>query len=140
MPFCYLHKISNMPSRDPAIKALRPAIPVVNNQETRPEEIFQNNTLRPVLKLQNELLLTIFKQYAHKRKGVFFTLNPPKQLEYIDHSIRTDQKFKNLMLGTIIGHFTLQEWEEYLQHESELRRRITDLIIQRLQSQADSIR
>jgi hypothetical protein len=128
-----------MLSRDQEIKVLRPAIPVVNNQETRPQEVFQNTTLRPVLKLQNELLLSLFKHYAHKRKDVFFQMNAPKQLEYIDHSIRTDQKFKNLLLGTVIGHFTLAEWEIYQQYEPELRRRITDLIIQRLQSQADSI-
>ena len=39
------------------------------------EERFQNATLRPVLKLQNPLLLASFVNYANKHKGVFYKLS-----------------------------------------------------------------
>ena len=115
---------------------LRPQIPtILNEQEISPAERFQNLTLRPILKLQNELLVEIFKQYIKKRKGVFHQLSPVKREEYIQNSLRQDLKFKNLLLGTIIGHFTLEEWITFQKQEKELIRRMTSLLIQRLQSQ-----
>ena len=46
------------------------------------EERFQNETLRPILKLQNPLLIEVFYNYIEKRKGVFFELSLPKKLDY----------------------------------------------------------
>ena len=40
------------------------------------EEAFQNHTLRPILKIQNDLLVQVFINYAIKQKSVFFTLSP----------------------------------------------------------------
>lgn len=37
-----------------------------------PEEKFQNQTLRPILKWQNELLLEVFRNYASKQKVYSF--------------------------------------------------------------------
>jgi len=45
-----------------------------------PDERFQNETLRPILKLQNPLLLVVFHNYIEKRKGVFYTLGIEKKL------------------------------------------------------------
>ena len=38
-------------------------------------EKFQNDTLRPILKLQNDLLIHVFIQYCQQRKGLFFKLS-----------------------------------------------------------------
>ena len=38
------------------------------------EERFQNSTLRPVIKLQNPLLIEVFRNYINKHKGVFYEL------------------------------------------------------------------
>ena len=51
------------------------------------EERFQNQTLRPILKFQNDLFLEVFKNYATKQKGVFFTLTPEKKMNYIENAI-----------------------------------------------------
>ena len=98
-------------------------------------EQFQNRTLRPLLKFQNELLVAIFRKYITRRKEVFNQLSKSKQRVYIEESIRKDQKFKHLLLGTIIGQFTSEEWEQYLEVEKELNRRMADMIIQSLQDQ-----
>jgi len=42
------------------------------------EERFQNATLRPILKLQNPLLVAVFHNYIQKRKGVFYDLGLKK--------------------------------------------------------------
>ncbi len=100
---------------------------------------FQNATLRPILKLQNELLLQMFKHYLQKTKGSFFQLPPPRQLEFIANSIRSDLRFRNLLTGVVIGHFTETEWEVFAAQEQELTRRIADLLIQRFGDQMDKL-
>ena len=100
-------------------------------QHSSSAEQFQNRTLRPILKLQNELLLAVFKHYLAKRKSVFYQLSAPKRLEYIEHNIRQDQKFRHQLLGLVLGQLTLEEWQQYQEEEKELSRRITQLLIQR---------
>lgn len=98
-------------------------------------ENFQNQTLRPILKQQNELLLAVFKQYISVRKGTFFKLSETEQLEYISHAVKRDMKFKHYLEGIISGHFTLEEYRLFLENEEELTKRLINLLVQRLQSQ-----
>ncbi len=100
---------------------------------------FQNATLRPILKLQNELLLQMFKHYLQKSKGSFFQLAPPKQLEFIANSVRSDLRFRNMLTGVIIGHFTEQEWDLFATQEQELTRRIADMLIERFSDQIETL-
>ncbi len=122
------------PSRDEALLALRPSI-TTEATTAGPTEHFQNTTLRPVLKLQNELVLAVFQDYIMKRKNTFAQMAATDQLAYIDHAIRQDQKFKNLLAGLIMGHFTAAEWTAFRLDEAELTRRLVSLLIQRLQQQ-----
>jgi len=127
-----------MQSRNKQLKDIRPAIPSITEENvTTVVEQFQNRTLRPILKFQNDLLLKIFHQYIQKRKNKFHQLSTPKRLEYIQTNIRNDLKFRNLLTGTVIGHLTIEEFEIYQKNESELRRRIITLLIQRLQDQVN---
>jgi NDP-sugar pyrophosphorylase family protein len=99
------------------------------------EESFQNETLRPVLKLQNPLLLATFVNYATKHKGVFFDIPTDKQLAYIENAVHKDQKFRNALKGMIIGQFTVEEYNIYTQNSSQLNKRMMSLVITRLQDQ-----
>ena len=99
------------------------------------EERFQNETLRPVLKLQNPLLLATFVNYATKHKGVFFDIPTDKQLAYIENAVHKDQKFRNALKGVIIGQFTVEEYNIYTQNSSQLNKRMMSLVITRLQDQ-----
>ena len=123
-------------NRDDEITSMRPSIEVniEENLENTPGH-FQNATLRPILKLQNELLLQMFKHYLEKLKGSFFQLSPDKQLDFISNSIRSDLRFRNMLTGVIIGHFTKNEWDVFAKQEQEITRRIADLLIQRLKDQ-----
>ncbi len=127
-------------NRDNKLTSLRSSIEV--NIEENPENSlghFQNATLRPILKLQNELLLQMFKHYLEKLKGSFYELTPAKQLDFITNSIRSDLRLRNLLTGVIIGHFTKNEWDVFATQEQEVTRRIADLLIQRLQDQVDKL-
>ncbi len=120
--------------REQELPKLRPIITfeVEANGEV---EKFQNDVLRPILKLQNDLLVQIFIQYCHQRKGGFFKLADKDKLLYIDQTIRKDMKFKHYLEGVIAGHFTLDEYLLFLGNEEELTKRMIHLLIQRLQSQ-----
>lgn len=122
------------------LKAIRPAIPsIALAHETTAAEQFQNSCLRPILKLQNELLIALFRRYIVSRKGKFNQLAETAKAAYIADNIKKDLKFKNLLIGTIIGHFTLEEYQLYQSHAAELNRRISNMLIKRLQDQVDSL-
>ena len=102
------------------------------------EERFQNETLRPILKLQNPLFIAVFQNYIEKRKGVFYDLGVEKKLAYIESSLIKDQKFRNSVKGMIIGHFTLEEYQTYSANSSSLNKRMMNMVIERLKDQVQA--
>lgn len=120
-------------TRDQQLPTIRPDLSLDSTQ-SKPEEAFQNQTLRPILKMQHPLLAGLFSAYIHKRKDTYFLLSKAARLAWIAHSVRTDLRFRNLLVGTVIGHFTEKELAEYLANEPENLRRIVGLLVQRLQS------
>ena len=105
------------------------------NVESLSEEYFQNNTLRPILKLQNDLLIEVFKNYAVKQKSTFFELYPDKKEKYIENVIQKDIKFRNSLKGIIIALFSVEEYLDYIKNSSNLNKRMMTMLIERLKSQ-----
>jgi hypothetical protein len=99
------------------------------------EERFQNQTLRPILKLQNDLLLASFENYIKKMKNTYYELKLEKRMNYITKSIQKDIKFRNSLKGMIPGQFTIEEYELYIQNSSALNKRMMNMVIKRLQDQ-----
>lgn len=104
------------------------------NDSMSSEEHFQNATLRPVVKMQHELLVAVFKNYISKRKNVFYELTLPKRLAYIEHAIHKDMKFRNSVKGMIIGQFTVDEYAIYIKNSSALNKRMMNIVKERLVS------
>ncbi len=128
-----------MKTRDSHVLELRgEALGVITFQSSN-EESFQNKTLRPILKLQNDMFIAVFINYAIKQKNVFFNLTPEKKLAYIENVIQRDIKFRNSLKGIIIGLFTIDEYNEYIQNSSNLNKRMMNLLIERLKSQVQLI-
>ncbi|CAI8156604.1 MAG: Uncharacterised protein [Bacteroidota bacterium] len=99
------------------------------------EERFQNATIRPILKLQNPLLVAAFINYANKHKGVFYELSIEKRMQYIETAVCKDQKFRNSLKGMLIGQFTVEEYQLYITNSSKHNKRMMNLVIARLQDQ-----
>lgn len=124
-----------MNPRDLQLLEMRPEIPSAKISENMSfDERFQNKTLRPVVKLQNDLLIEVFRNYVAKHKYAFYELNLEKRLNYIENSIHKDIKFRNSLKGIIIGQFTLEEYTLYIQNSSALNKRMMNIVIERLQS------
>ena len=125
-----------MNDRHNDILRIRPQIKKHQTFETMSaEERFQNVTLRPILKLQNPLIIASFVNYAIKHKGVFFDIPTDKQLAYIENAIHKAQKLRNALKGLVIGQFTMKEYTSYTQNSSKLNKRMMSLVITRLQDQ-----
>ena len=128
-----------MEARDTHVLELRgESYGTINNQSSS-EEIFQNKTLRPILKMQNDLFIQVFINYAVKQKNVFFSLTPEKKMVYIENVIQRDIKFRNSLKGMIIALFTIDEYAEYIRISSNLNKRMMNMLVERLKSQLQVI-
>ncbi|MCX7549551.1 glyoxalase [Xanthomarina sp. F2636L] len=96
------------------------------------DERFQNTTLRPIIKLQNDLFVEVFKNYVSKHKNVFFDLPIEKQVDYIENAIQKDMKFRNSLKGMVIGQFTVEEYQFYITNSSALNKRMMHIVKERL--------
>ena len=125
-----------MSTRSEKLLQQRPDIPTSKiNDQMGSEEYFQNAVLRPILKLQNDLFINVFKNYIKKHKNVFYELSLEKKQRYIEHAIQKDIKFRNSLKGIIIGMFTVEEYETYTMNSSALNKRMMNLLIVRLKDQ-----
>ncbi|MEO9891154.1 glyoxalase [Aurantibacter sp.] len=125
-----------MNERSNNILKIRPEISKIKVFDTiSSEEHFQNNTLRPVIKLQNFLLIAAFRNYIVKHKNSFYQLSIEKRLLFIENAIQKDIKFRNSLKGMVIGQFTLEEYEFYIQNSSKLNKRMMNMVVNRIKDQ-----
>ena len=126
--------------RDAKLLALRPELSQVRlDHQMSDHEYFQNNTLRPILKLQNDLILALFRHYIDKHKGAFYEISPERKLDYIESAIHKDMKFRNILKGLVLGQFTLEEYQTYSADSSAINKRILSMIKERLKSQVQML-
>lgn len=122
-----------MNPRDIQLLSLRPAIPsarVSDNMSS--DEQFQNKTLRPVAKLQDDLLVLVFRNYIEKHKNTFYEFSVEKKMQFIENAVQKDIKFRNNLKGLIIGQFSLEEYGIYIQNSSALNKRMMNIVKERL--------
>lgn len=125
-----------MSDRTANLLHIRPEINTIQEHSAiREGERFQNQTLRPILKLQNTLLIAVFSNYIKKYKNTFYELSIEKRLLYVETAVQKDIKFRNSLKGIVIGQFTIEEYSTYTQNSSALNKRIMSMIIERLKSQ-----
>jgi hypothetical protein len=122
-----------MNDRPNDIIKIRPVLNLKKSSQITHEESFQNDTLRPIIKLQSPVLIETYRNYIIKHKNVFYELSNEKKLDYIENSINKNQKFRNLLKGMIIGLFTIEEYHIYKKNSSSLNKRMMNIVLKRLQ-------
>ena len=124
-----------MNARDTFLKQFRgQTIGSITNQSTD-EESFQNEVLRPILKLQNDLFIASFLNYIEENKVDFKSKTTEAKLAVIENAIQKDIKFRNEMKGIIIALFTTDENRIDSKNASNLNKRIKNMLLERLKSQ-----
>ncbi|MEL1254640.1 glyoxalase [Flavobacterium sp. DGU38] len=124
-----------MSDRDTFLREFRGETLGTVSAQSSSDEIFQNQTIRPILKLQNDLFIAVFINYVNKNKADFYSYTVEKKLQVIENSIQKDIKFRNSLKGIVMALFTVEEYETYIQNSSDLNKRMMNLLIDRLKSQ-----
>jgi len=124
-----------MEDRDAFLREFRGETLGTVSAQSSPDELFQNQTIRPILKLQNDLFIAVFINYVNKNKADFYSYTVEKKLQTIENSIQKDIKFRNSLKGIVMALFTIEEYNAYIQNSSSLNKRMMNLLIDRLKSQ-----
>ena len=121
-------------NRDTQIQNIRPQINV-EDLTNEPMERFQNHTLRQILKLQNDALLAICKDFLQNKYKNFEGRDQTIKNSLLHEALKTDQALKKLLYGMVIGLFTIEELDFYILHKSEINKRLVEFIFKRLSTQ-----
>lgn len=113
----------------------RPEIPSADASKTASaEEKFQNETLRPIIKMQHDLLIAMTNQSLKGKKNLYFQLTSEKRKEFIQSIFSKDLPFRNQLKGIIIGHFTAKEYQFYVTMASLINKRLITIMLERVLS------
>lgn len=124
-----------MDQRDTFLKEFRGATIGTVTDQSSSDELFQNQVLRPILKLQNDLFIASFINHLGKNRIDFDAFSVEKKLTTIENAIQKDIKFRNALKGMIIALFTLDEYAQYIKNSSSLNKRMMGMLVERLKSQ-----
>ena len=112
-------------------KKERPILKNLIKEGTSELEYFQNITIRPIIKMQHDLLILSLRTYLKKRKIIIEGLSDNQIKDKINAIINKDISYRNICLGFIIGHFSSKEYTYYINHSSEINKRIIKIIQKR---------
>ena len=113
----------------------RPKINVENRREVHLQsELFQNEVLRPILKMQHDIILKTFHNHIDKSSIKWNQLNQIKKVKCIDDQLSKNGQIKHLIIGLIVGHLNDLELDQYLRNAKEYNKRIIQMTKQRIQS------
>ena len=98
------------------------------------EEIFQNEILRPILKLQHDLIITLAQEFLKSRNITWEKVKEKDPFQWLNINIKRDIPFKNQLIGMVIGQFSKNELDEYLTFQKEMNKRIINMMTERIVS------
>ena len=120
---------------DQAKIEIRPLLPnALVNESMSFEEKFQNETLRPIIKLQHALIFFILKNHFKVTKFKFENLSIDKKKHFIENTLLKDVALQNELKGIIIGFFTQEEYSIYSKSINNINKRIFGIIKERINS------
>ena len=105
---------------------------IAESSESSALEMFQNKTLRPILKLQNQVLVESFKGLNLLKMGAYTRLDRSKKRIWVRNILSKEAITRNVMIGIVLGMMTQEELRFFFDHEKECRQRIMDMVAERL--------
>ncbi|OVE57155.1 hypothetical protein B0E34_11320 [Chryseobacterium mucoviscidosis] len=123
----------------PTKKDLRENLSLQTFENSSETELFQNNVLRPVLKLQNDIFIQIFRDYAMRKMSDFTSLKNEQKINFTEQSLQKDSALKNTYIGMTVGMLTPEEITVYLSDSKSFNKRIINMLFERIKSQIDVV-
>jgi len=115
------------------MEKVRPKLPdTLTEGELKEEELFQNMVLRPVIKMQHDLLIMRVKSHFISKRVLFNVMDNKKRTEAIIQAFQNDHNLKKEIQGMIIGQLTVLEFQQYLKIERSLNKRIVQMVRNRM--------
>lgn len=112
---------------------VRPNLPSsLTEGDLKEEELFQNMVLRPVIKMQHDLLILRVKSYFSSKKVIFHLMDTSKRTTAIESAFQNDLALKKEIQGMIIGQLTQDEFKLYLNWERSVNKRIVQMVRNRM--------
>ena len=117
--------------RDEIVSTFRSTVFTNNTEGTSEIEVFQNDVLRPILKFQHPSLIALFTNELILQKQLKKTTTLEEYTSVIQDFISKDAKFRQLLIGVVIGLFNQNELEFYFKEKKESNKRIITMIVKR---------
>ena len=115
------------------MEKVRPKLPdALTEGELKEEELFQNMVLRPVIKMQHDLLIMRVKSHFRSKRILFNVMDNKKRTEAIIQAFQSDHNLKKEIQGMIIGQLTVLEFQQYLKIERSINKRIIQMVRNRM--------
>lgn len=109
---------------------------ITNTDQTKAAERFQNETLRPIIKMQHDLMVSFFLAYIVSKKCVFQILSSQQKKSFIESAFGKDLSFRNKVKGMVIGHFDPEEFKLYIEIQKEVDKRIINIVQKRIMDES----
>ena len=115
------------------MQKIRPHLPSsISEGELKEEELFQNMVLRPVIKMQHEILIIRIKDYFVSKKVLFNSLDQINKEKWIRNAFQKDTLLKKEIQGFILGQLSAKEFKEYLKNQKSINKRIVQMVQNRM--------
>ena len=115
------------------MEKVRPKLPdALTEGELKEEELFQNMVLRPVIKMQHDVLILRVKSYFVSKRVMFNVMDKQKRTLAIEQAFLGDNAFKKEIQGMILGQLDTTEYQRYLQNERTMNKRIIKMVRNRM--------
>lgn len=115
-------------TRNETLLHLRPEIKFDRNKTSLDIETFQNNTLRPILKWQNDIIIHLLNNNFAEHT---MPIDKKEQLVFITKYLSKNLVLKQQLIGICIGLFTDDEIEYYLENRKTINSRLNQLILKK---------
>lgn len=120
-------------TRNKKLYSLRPQIAGLK-ETTSKIEYFQNETLRPILKFQHDLIVLFASSYLAALDKSGKQYQPSEKLMLFQSLFVKDNRFKHLLIGQIIALFTTEELAFYFEETTAINKRIIAMAKERFLS------
>ena len=114
------------------LKSLLPEIHFEAKETMSEGELFQNKTLRPILKFQSAGLCRLTLIYCFQMNPGFGALSGAKKRKMVSDLLSGNQALRNQLTGMIVSFFDKSDWDFYDSRQKDINKRIQNMILVRV--------
>lgn len=115
-------------TRNETLINLRPEIKFDTSKTSLDAETFQNQTLRPILKWQHDIIIQLLKNNLAE---LIMPIDKKEQVVFMTKYLNKNLVLKQQLIGICIGLFTEDEMAFYLENQKTVNSRLSQLVLKK---------